>query len=133
MDNVSNSLDKILTYNADGTLEGIGSFGLGTLKGWAAQLGLGSEEGKTVRALIGNVKGTIAKLRGGTSFTINEERLLNTYTPSINDNPSVAINKINLLKQFIADKKNLLYKFAQDRNLPQSNLETEALRSKYNY
>ena len=133
MDNVSSSLDKILAYNEDGKLEGIGSFGQGTLKGWAAQLGFGSEEGKTVRALLGNIKGTIAKLRGGTSFTTNEERLLDTYTPSINDNPSVAINKINLLKQFIADKKSLLYQFAQDRNLPQSNLEADALRSKYNY
>ncbi len=104
MNTVSSLIDKVLGFNADGKLEGIGAFGGGTVKSFAAQLGLGSEEGKNVRSLIGNIKGTVAKLRGGTSFTPNEEKLLDSYTPNINDSPNVAISKLNQLKQFIAQK-----------------------------
>lgn len=130
MKTVDGLLDQILSYNNDGKLEGIGSFGLGSLKVFGAQLGFSSEEAKTVRTLIGNVKGTIAKLRGGTSFTTNEEKLLNSYTPTINDAPSVAINKINLLKQFIASKNANLISAATERKVPTKNAD---LRAKYNY
>lgn len=133
METVSNIVDQILDYNADGKLEGIGSFGLGTLKSWFAQAGMSSQEGMTVRALIGNIKGTIAKLRGGTSFTPNEEKLLDSYTPSINDNPKVALNKLNLLKDFIALKKGNLYKFVGGTDQTENSTKAEDLRTKYNY
>lgn len=132
MDTAKDLANQILSYNNDGKLEGIG-FGTGSLKSVLAQVGVGSEEGKTVRALIGNIKGTIAKLRGGTSFTTNEERLLNTYTPSINNSPSVAINKINLLIDFISKKKQNLLVVAQDRVLPENQNNIEGLRDKYKY
>lgn len=103
MNTVMSSIDKVLSFNSDGQLEGIGAY-TGLFKQFGAQIGIGSEEGKTVRAEIGNIKGTIAKIRGGTSFTANEERLLNTYTPSINDAPAVAINKLQNLKDFITRK-----------------------------
>jgi hypothetical protein len=88
----------------------------------------------SVRALIGNIKGTIAKLRGGTSFTPNEEKLLNTYTPSINDSPTVAINKLNLLKDFIAQKNKDILSMSQSQGTTQNmTINNEDLRTKYNY
>lgn len=113
MNTVSSLIDKVLLYNSDGNLEGIGAFGQGTLKSTLAQFGLGGKEGQDVRALLGNIKGTIAKLRGGTSFTPNEEKLLDSYTPSINDSSSVAINKLHLLQDFIAQKNTDLVKASQ--------------------
>lgn len=142
MNTVSNLIETVLNYNKDGKLEGIGSFGRGSLKSIGAQLGFGGEEGKSVRATIGNIKATIAKLRGGTSFTPNEERLLETYTPAINDRPDVAINKLINLKQFIAQKNADIIKVAK-QNLTVGQIKKnngsitaptpESLRTKYNY
>jgi len=104
MATVRGQIGQLEAFNKDGQLEGVGAFGLGSLKSLLAQIGLSSEEGMSVRALMGNIKGTLAKLRGGTSFTVNEEKLLDTYTPSINDNPAVIVNKMALLKDFINSK-----------------------------
>jgi len=117
----------------DGQLEGVGAFGIGTLKSFLAQAGLSSEEAMSVRSLIGSVKGTIAKLRGGTSFTANEEKLLNSYVPTINDNPAVIMNKIALLKDFINSKEQNLRAFSVERILPNQKTNQEDLRKKYNY
>lgn len=139
MSTVNNLIGDILAYNSDGKLEGLGAFGLGTIKSLAAQAGFGSEEGQAVRALIGNIKGTIAKLRGGTSFTVNEEKLLNTYTPSVNDSSGVAINKLSLLQDFIAQKNADLLKTAT-QNITKGQIskkgesvKVENLRTKYKY
>ena len=132
MGTVKNMIDEIVRFNADGKLEGIGAFKTGSLKSLLAQAGIGSEEGKSVRALIGNIKGTIAKLRGGTSFTPNEEKLLETYTPSINDNASVAINKLSLLKTYIDQKESNIRNTAIERILPSSQSFTaDELINKY--
>ena len=113
MNTVSNLINDILAYGKSGSLPGVGAFGAGTLMSLGAQLGFGSDEGQQVRALIGNIKGTIAKLRGGTSFTTNEEKLLNTYTPAINDSSEVALNKLRLLQDFIVQKNTDLLNAAQ--------------------
>lgn len=138
MNGVTELIKQLETFNADGKLEGIGGFGYGTLAGGVdAVFGTSSAEARSVRALIGNIKGTIAKLRGGTSFTPSEEALLNTYTPTINETTAVAINKLALLKKFIAQKEQDLYKYAQERGVTsQTNTSQQTaqdLRTKYNY
>lgn len=57
-----------------------------------------------IRNNIGQIKGFIAKLRGGTSFTENEQKLLDSYTPSISDSDSVISSKLTSLNQYINDK-----------------------------
>lgn len=57
-----------------------------------------------IRNDIGQVKGFIAKLRGGTSFTPGEEKLLDTYTPKVSDSDAVINSKLNSLNKFINDK-----------------------------
>lgn len=67
----------------------------------------GSQPGSNaqdVRNDIGQIKGYLAKLRGGTSFTPNEQALLDTYTPSVNDSDAVITSKLNSLKKYINDK-----------------------------
>lgn len=140
MNTVSGLITQVLNFNNDGKLEGIDSLSRGSLYSFAAQLGLPtSAEGMQVRALIGNIQGTIAKIRGGTSFTENEQRLLETYTPKINDNPTVAINKLNLLRQFIALKNSDLISAAKT-NITTGQItkkggeaKVESLRAKYKY
>lgn len=84
----------------------------GTIAQGAAKLGLefgtGGAEGQQVRNQIGNIQATIAKLRGGTSFTENEQRLLETYTPTINDADFVKKQKLEDLSRFIEDKKTIM-------------------------
>src|SRR3990167_2755262 len=117
MDTVAQQIQQILNYNNDRKLEGVG-FGTGPLRALTTRIfGTGSEEAKNVRSLIGQIKGTIAKLRGGTSFTPNEEKLLNSYTPDINENSASAVAKLNLLLQFISNKKANTLGFAQERGV----------------
>lgn len=82
----------------------------GLLQGTASQFlaknfGKGKPEEQDLRNLIGNIKATLAKERGGTSFTANEQKLLETYTPTIDDSPLVIKSKLNTLKQFIQTSK----------------------------
>ncbi len=81
---------------------GTGGFGQGSLKQFLAKnLGTGSADAEQLRNLIGNIKATLAKARGGTSFTPNEEKLLESYTPGIDDSGLVLTSKLNGLQQFI--------------------------------
>ena len=80
-------------------------FGYGTAAGFLADVGFGTEEGQQNRDIIGNIQGTIAKLRGGTSFTPTEQRLLETYTPTINDSEMKIKQKLEDLANFINDKQ----------------------------
>lgn len=108
---------QILGFGSSGQLPGVGGFGGGTIAGFASkQLGTG-QEGESIRNIIGNIKGTIAKLRGGTSFTPNEQTLLDTYTPTINDSDATILTKLNGLKAFLASKEqNLLSVSTQAQN-----------------
>jgi hypothetical protein len=82
--------------------DGVGGMMQGTMMQQAKkQFGWGSDEAESLRNYISNVRGTIAKLRGGTAFTANEEKLLDAYTPTIDDDPSVIKTKISSLNEFI--------------------------------
>ena len=67
--------------------------------------GKGNARDAQVRALIGNIKGTVAKLRGGTSFTVNEEKLLASYVPNINESTESVLAKAAGLKAYLESKK----------------------------
>lgn len=139
MSTVNSLIGNILSLKTeDGSLPGVGAFGVGSLKGIAAQVGLGSEEGQKVRSLIGNITGTIAKLRGGTSFTTNEQKLLETYVPKVNDSSGVILTKLALLSSFIEQKNkdlvstsktNITEGLQKAGTIPTA----EDLRTKYNY
>jgi hypothetical protein len=106
---LEDQLNKLQGYASDGKLEGIGSLGGGALKSAAFTVfGKGSKEGADVRTLIGNLKGQIAKLRGGTSFTANEEKLLNSYVPGINESQESVLAKVRGLQEFLSSKKNAI-------------------------
>src|SRR3990167_206914 len=130
MDTTAGQINQILNYNKDGKSEGVGFVSGPIRQGLIKMFGKGSEEAKNVQVLISNIKGTIAKLRGGTSFTPNEEKLLASYTPNINESSASVINKLNLLNDFINNKKYNLFNFAQERGVPS---QEQDLRTKYNY
>jgi hypothetical protein len=140
MATVNSLIDEVLNYNSDGLLEGVGGLGQGSVgQFFSNNLGTGSEESRQVRSLVGNIRGTIAKLRGGTSFTASEEALLNQYVPTINESPASIVSKLNGLKKFIALKKENTTASAQERGvqktqpaLPTSPQQT-SLRTKYKY
>ena len=106
MDTVKQTLNNVVSLGEKTNWGGVGGLYAGSLKSWFAKnLGVGTEEEQQLRSMIGNVKGTVAKLRGGTSFTPNEEKLLNSYTPDIDDSPLVIKAKIKSLIEIINQKR----------------------------
>lgn len=100
--------------------EGVGGLWRGSLSQFLAQnFGKGEPKEQELRSMIGNVRATIAKLRGGTSFTANEEKLLNTYTPGIDDDPMVIKSKVKALNDFITLKKNTVMGNTSQQNQAQ--------------
>lgn len=114
MDTASQLAQQALDLGQRTGFAGTGGLFTGSLKQYAAMtLGVGSKEAQDLRNLIGNIKGTIAKLRGGTSFTENEEALLNSYVPTINDSSLVISSKLQSLQSFISLKRNAVLNLAQ--------------------
>src|SRR3990167_2336454 len=102
LDTVSGLATQALSLGLKTGFSGTGGFYTGSLSQFLAKnLGTGSKEGQDLRNLIGNIKGTVAKLRGGTSFTTNEEKLLDSYVPTINDSALVIQSKLEGLQKFI--------------------------------
>jgi hypothetical protein len=135
MATVNNLIDEVLNYNSDGSLEGVGGFGKGSVgQFFSNNLGTGTEEARQVRSLVGNIRGTIAKLRGGTSFTASEEALLNQYVPTINESPASIVSKLNGLKKFISLKQQNVISSATDRGVAKNVLSqniVESVKNKY--
>ncbi len=106
---VTQMADEVLKLGEQLGWSGIGGLGVGSVSQWLAKnFGVGSVESQNLRNFIGNIQGTIAKLRGGTSFTPNEQKLLETYTPTINDSSIVIKSKVESLKQFVDMKKQMI-------------------------
>ena len=100
MGTINKMAGEIKNLGESNNWSGVG-FGTGTLSQIASKLGYGSQESQNLRNFIGNLNGTIAKLRGGTSFTDSEKKLLETYTPTINDSPNMIKSKIDSLQKFL--------------------------------
>lgn len=127
-------ISSIENLASDGSLAGIGGFGLGSLKQSVFKTtGKGSDEGAKVRTTIGNIKAQIAKLRGGTSFTTNEEKLLDSYVPGINESTASVLAKLSGLKSFLQSKQNAIITVGGGTLQDQDITRPEDLRSKYNY
>ncbi len=106
---VQNFVNDLLAKGDD--LKGVGGLGQGSfgqLLFGNLGVGGGGAEGQGNRDLIGQIQGAIAKLRGGTSFTPNEQRLLETYTPTINSSDAQIIQKLKDLNTFIENKRDNL-------------------------
>lgn len=93
--------------------KGVGGMGTGSVNQFLAKnAGMGTSKEEMLRNKIGNIQGTIAKLRGGTSFTPNEQALLETYVPTINDSDAVNQAKLQSLVEFIRSKRANTMKYA---------------------
>jgi hypothetical protein len=81
--------------------------GVGPIEGrfFASARGSGGETGETLRNLLGNIQGTIAKLRGGASFTPQEQAMLDRYTPTTTDTDAAIRTKLTNLADFIQKKR----------------------------
>lgn len=109
MDTVISVANSVKALGEKTSWQGVGGLGAGTIAQFTAKnFGTGTADAQTLRSNIGNIQGTIAKLRGGTSFTPNEQALLETYVPTINDSPLVIKSKLDSLISFINTKKSNL-------------------------
>ena len=147
LDTASSLIDDVMAFNADGKLEGIGPIAGSISAAADAAFGTGSEEAKKVRALIGNIRGTISAARAGLALTATEIKQLDSYTPKLTDGSRTAMTKLALLKDFIATKKLKTFEFAAPQQVTKEQQAAIAgggkteevsedvanLRSKYNY
>jgi hypothetical protein len=95
--------------------------GVGPIEGrfLPSMRGSGGETGETLRNVLGNIQGTIAKLRGGASFTPSEQVLLDRYTPTTTDTDAAIRTKLKSLTDFIQKKRaNTLRVAAGEYELP---------------
>lgn len=93
-------------FNQKGDLPGVGALKTGSIASFLYNLNPklgGGDKGEEARIALGQIQSTLAKLRGGTSFTPNEERLLKSYTPDIGDSPSRVKQKLKSLKEYIVE------------------------------
>lgn len=97
---VKDLADRITQYVGDSGLGGTGPLGLGTVKGFLYNVGIGSNESEIVRQLIGNIRGTMQKARAGTALTPTEVAQLDQYVPSKNERGEKILNKLNQLKLY---------------------------------
>jgi hypothetical protein len=102
--------------------------GVGPLEGrfFASARGSGGETGETLRNKVGNIQGTIAKLRGGASFTPSEQAMLDRYTPTATDQDAVIRTKLASLADFIQKKRaNTLRVASGQYTLPETPKDTK--------
>jgi hypothetical protein len=70
----------------------------GKIEPLKAMLGKGDPETLAFNTTISSLKAAIAKARAGTSFTPNEERLLNKYAPTVGDSRQQLFTKLQALQ-----------------------------------
>lgn len=93
--------------------KGVGGLWSGSISSELAnQLGWTTEDQEKLRNYLGNIQGTIAKLRGGTAFSVQEKAMLDTYTPNIDQADTVIQSKLKSLGEFIALKRANTLKYA---------------------
>lgn len=103
---IEKMIDDALTFGDQHNWKGVGGFYQGALKGFIDRnLGTKDATGEKVRNKIGNLQGTIAKARGGASFTQSEQEMLDRYTPTVNDSPAVIKAKLTGLREWIGMTK----------------------------
>lgn len=108
---------------------GTGAFGAGTLGNLRARVGRDSADNMSLRNKVNNMRAAIAKMRGGTAFTPNEQALLDSYTPHINDGDASLKQKLVDLESFIDTKRKNMLKIASgdlSPNTTETRTETAA-------
>jgi hypothetical protein len=98
---------KSLIDNAVTTLESgainVGPMGMGSrLEQFLGKFDAGDEATLQFNANIAALKASIAKARAGTSFTPNEEKLLNQYTPNVGDSVQQLKTKLTNLQEIFS-------------------------------
>jgi len=99
---VLTALEGAVSTETDATGRALGFV---PLPAWTKNLfRVGGDVGEDVRALIGNMYGTLAKERGGTALSATELRLLESYVPNQNDSEASGVIKA---KRFINEMKRI--------------------------
>lgn len=109
-------IDTLLSQITDATTKGfaarwggVGGFWRGSLHQWLrGQFGVGSPAEADLRTSINNIFSTIAKLRGGTALTAQEKKILESYVPTINEQPEGIQDKLRGLQAFLRQKRQSL-------------------------
>ena len=118
-ESVEKLADKIIALGEESQWAGVGGLGYGSMSEFLAKnFGRGDPRGVTMRADLSNLLASIAKLRGGTSFTTNEEKLLSSYTPGINEDPMSIQTKLLALKDFIGSKRSITMRLGGSKAAP---------------
>jgi hypothetical protein len=81
-------------------------------------LGSGGEKGETLRNKVGEIRGAVALLRGGQSFTDTEKAMLDAYTPELTDPDWRIQTKLTNLQQMMKRKRENMLRVAHGEYTP---------------
>lgn len=79
---------------------------LGKIEKFKGQFNLGDNRTLYFYNLLGNLIGTIARARGGTSFTATERAMMNQYAPTINDSEQQIAQKLQAISDYYTKNPN---------------------------
>ncbi|KKS08299.1 MAG: hypothetical protein UU63_C0064G0005 [Candidatus Uhrbacteria bacterium GW2011_GWF2_41_430] len=94
--NAASSINRALNLVQKGSVN-TGMIG-GPIENLKAKIGAADPETLEFNTLISSIKASIAKARAGTSFTPNEEKMLDRYTPNVGDSYQEIVTKLRGLQ-----------------------------------
>ena len=77
----------------------------GPLESILGQFNAGDQATLDFNTTVSNLAATIAKARGGTSFTPNEQAMLEKYSPKVGDSKQILVTKLAQLRKQFGGKK----------------------------
>lgn len=134
---IEDKIDEIIRLGDETKWAGVGPLGIGTLKGYAKQFGFGDDRGAQLRAKIANLRGIVAKERGGSAFTPTEWQMLDAYMADQNQGGDVNRIKLKEFKDFLVKKRqaqfgpDALRPIPSHGGAPSQKLSAEELIRKY--
>jgi hypothetical protein len=109
---VSDLATQIMTIGDESKWEGVGAGYQGTMGDVASQWGMGDPKAMSLRNKIANLYGAIAAMRAGLTLTEGEKKLLDRYTPDINDGDAKLRQKLVDLQTFAETKRQNMLRIA---------------------
>lgn len=74
------------------------------IQGLLQKVSLGDQPTAEFNTRLASIKATLAKARAGTSFTPNEQKLLDLYTPTVGDSKQQVMTKLSVLQQILGSQ-----------------------------
>jgi hypothetical protein len=99
-------VNEISTLGQKTNWSGVGGLGMGSAQQFLKKnFGVGSDEGQSLRANIGNLRSSVSQARAGLTLTENEERMLDTFVGTIDSHPELIQANMRELMKWVQTRR----------------------------